>query len=133
MADRSTILAARIMGPALLIFGAALLAGRVNIAELVSTLVAEPTSRLFAAAVSVILGLVLAVLHNRWKTPTEIATTLIGWVLVLRGTSLLIAPVETITSFQPVFEVPALPFVSGGLMVVLGGWFTFVGFFRKAR
>jgi hypothetical protein len=63
MADRSPILAARIMGPALLIFGAALLSGRVNIAELVSTLVAEPASRLFAAAVSVILGLVL------WSAP----------------------------------------------------------------
>lgn len=131
MMDRSTILAARIMGPALSIFGAALLAGRVSMGDLVSTLIAEPTTRLFAAAVSVILGLVLAVLHNRWKTPTEIAITLIGWALVLRGTSLLIAPSETMTAFQPVFEASALPLVSGGLMFALGGWFTFVGFVRK--
>ncbi len=133
MADRPTLLATRIVGPALLIFGVALLAGRVNIPELVSTLVSEPTSRLFAAAISVIVGLVLAVLHNRWKTPTEITITLIGWVLVLRGASLLVAPVETLTSFQPVLEAPALPVVSGVLMLGIGGWFTFVGFLQKAR
>lgn len=132
MMDRSTILAARIMGPALLLFGAALLAGRVDLAELVAALVSDPALRLFAAAISVIAGLVLAVLHNRWGCPSAIAITLIGWLLVLRGASLLMAPPEVMTSFKWVIEAPVLPLISGSLMVAIGGWFAFVGFVRKS-
>ena len=131
MMDRSTILVARILGPALLIFGAALLAGRVDFAGLVAALVSDPALRLFAAAISIILGLILAVLHNRWECPTAIAITLVGWVLVLRGASLLIGSTDVLTSFRWVIEAPLLPLISGGLMVAIGGWFAFVGFLRK--
>lgn len=131
MMDRSTILVARILGPALLIFGAALLAGRVDFAGLVDALVSDPALRLFAAAISIILGLVLAVLHNRWECPTAVAITLVGWMLVLRGASLLIGSTDVLTSFRRVIEAPVLPLISGGLMVAIGGWFAFVGFLRK--
>ena len=131
MKDRSTILVARILGPALLIFGAALLAGRVDFAGLVAALVSDPALRLFAAAISIILGLILAVLHNRWECPTAVAITLVGWMLVLRGASLLFGSTDILTSFQWVIEAPVLPLISGGLMVSIGGWFAFVGFLRK--
>jgi hypothetical protein len=131
MMNRSTILVARMLGPALLIFGVTVLAGRVDFAGLVTALVSDPALRLFAAAISIILGLVLAVLHNRWECPTAIAITLIGWVLVLRGASLLIGSTDVLNSFRWVIEAPVLPLISGGLMVAIGGWFAFVGFVRK--
>jgi hypothetical protein len=125
------MLIARIMGPALLAFGTALLAGRIDLAALVEALVADPALRLFAAVISLILGLVLAVLHNRWRSPTEVVVTVIGWVLILRGASLLIAPPDMLTSLRPLIESPALPLISGGLMIAIGGWLAYVGFTGK--
>jgi hypothetical protein len=57
---------------------------------------------------------------------------LIGWLLVLRGASLLMAPPEVMTSFKWVIEAPVLPLISGSLMVAIGAWFAFVGFVRKS-
>jgi hypothetical protein len=131
MMDRSTILIARIMGPALIAFGAALLAGRVDLAALVNALVADATLRLFASAISLILGLVLVVLHNRWRRPPEIAITLAGWILILRGASLLVAPPAMLESFRPLIESTALPWISGGVMLVIGALLAFTGFVSK--
>lgn len=129
----SARLSARIVGPFVMAAGAAAVLRRDDLPVLVAGFRDQP-SLTFAVGLLVLLAGValLALHHHRWRSPAEIALSLIAWLFTLRGALLLLAP-DVILDLADRMLVSTPLIVGAGLAAVaLGVWLSLVGYRQAA-
>ena len=130
---QSTIVLARIVGPLLAVSGLALSARPGIIPRIIDAFAADPSAALLWGFMALLLGLTVLAFHQRWNGPVEIAITLLGWILILRGVILLLFPEEGIAVARTILNAaPQAIIVIGAVVAAIGGWISFMGFRRQA-
>ena len=120
----STRIFARILGPFLLILGAAFAAGRVSTLQLLAAFVESPALMFLSALFMLTAGLIILAFHNKWSSLCGAIISLIGWALVLRGASMLFLPGLVAYLLQPLLDNDLVPPIGGGVAALLGAWMT---------
>jgi hypothetical protein len=128
-----TRLMARIVGPFLLVFGAAVALRANTLPALVPALMQDAPLLFVTGFVTLAIGLVMIAAHNLWNGPAAIAISILGWLTTVRGALFLLAPnvVTTIAGDALRSQTPAL--AAGVVMALIGAWLAFVGWFAKPR
>lgn len=133
MPQASTPLMARILGPFLIVFGAAL-PGRFDAFDIIiPTFFQDAPLVLVAGGLGLALGSVMIALHTRWDGPAAIAITLFGWITFIRSALLVLAPSIVSSLAISIARLPALPLILAAILLMLGLWLTFVGWFAKSN
>lgn len=128
----STRLIARILGPFLVVAGAAAVLRRDDLLGLIESFQADPALTFVTGMLLLLAGLALMAVHQTWRTPAEIALSLTIWLLTLRGVFLLFAPAVLFDLADNVMAQTPLVVASGLAAVGVGVWLTLVGYRRAA-
>lgn len=84
--------------------------------------------QLFSGFFHLMLGLVYILLHNLWVNDWRIVITLIGWLVLLEGISIVYFPTQTKNIFRKyVREIP--PYLWGTVCLCLSVFLIYKGFF----
>ncbi|MCG9917340.1 MAG: hypothetical protein MH112_13405 [Phenylobacterium sp.] len=128
----STRLIARILGPFLVVAGAAAVLRRDELLGLIESFQADPALTFVTGMLLLLAGLALMAVHQTWRTPAEIVLSLTIWLLTLRGVFLLFAPAVLFDLADNVMAQTPLVVASGLAAVGVGVWLTLVGYRRAA-
>lgn len=79
----------------------------------------SPALMYFGGATAFVVGFFLIFFHNLWNTPQEIIITLIGWIAVLKGIFILVAP-ESIEKIMGFFSRPIIVLPTGIFVLIFG-------------
>lgn len=128
MRHDSTLIAARIMGPLLIIAGVMLITQTNRMLTALGGFLLNDALLITGGFISLIIGLVLITLHQRWDTISGSIITLIGYVATIRGGVLLLAPtlIHQVADVM-VSQARVLPIV-GCVMALLGVWLGYTGY-----
>ncbi|MFT3728751.1 MAG: hypothetical protein QM759_13085 [Terricaulis sp.] len=127
-----TRVAARIVGPYLMIMGAMLLMRAADMALMLPAFMQDGPLVLAAGAFTALAGLTLLALHHSFKTLAACTITIVGIVGTLKGAWLLIAPQLGAPLTAAVLRASPLLLVVAALMLLVGAWLSSVGWRRAA-
>ena len=124
----ATLNAARILGPLMIISGAALITQHARMISVIDAVIENDAFALMAGFVTVLLALLLLALHDYWRGFTQALISVLGWLALLRGVTLIFAPQIAHTMGVFVISHPLILPVAGCGVVFLGLWLVAVGF-----
>ncbi len=123
-----SIFLAQFFGLYLLLIALPLLGNPEHFFERYQACFEHETVQLFSGFFHMMLGLVYILLHNFWVNDWRIVITLMSWLVLLEGISIIYFPVETKNIFRKsVRAVP--PYLWGALCLCLSGFLIYKGFF----
>src|SRR5262245_15802594 len=117
---------ASIVGPFLLVLGAALALRSTALVTIVSAIVQNDALLLLICIVTLAIGLTLVGLHNLWNTLPAIVISLFGWLTAVRGAAMLLFP-HSLTEIWSRAVTPQLGVITGAAFALIGLWLTYVG------
>ena len=79
-------------------------------------------------AIALLVGILLTVSHNIWIANWEVIITIIGWLILLKGTLLLIFPDFMIRMSKNFLQNKTAYYVADGVIFILGIYLSYVGF-----
>jgi hypothetical protein len=129
----TTHIAARIVGPLLLIVGAVVIARMNDVALLIPGILSDGPLAFVTGLFTLICGLVLFAVHHHWKGAAAFVISLLAVLTIVRGVILMFAP----SFFAGVAHAalsgagPAMIIVVGAIALLIGAWLTFVGWFAR--
>ena len=128
-----TIFLSRLLGLLMLVVSLAMFLHRQAMAETASLVVHDRPLLFILGLITLVAGLAMVLAHNIWSGGAlPIVITLFGWITLIRGLILLLAPPDALVSlveridFEKFFDVPA------AITFVLGLYLTYMGF-RRSR
>lgn len=126
----TTRIAARIVGPIMVIVGAIVIARMDDIALLIPALLSDGPLAFITGVFTLICGVVLFAFHHHWKGVTAIIITLLAILTTVRGIILMFAPslVAGLLHAALTGAGPAL-ILAGIIALLIGAWLTFAGWF----
>lgn len=124
----TTLVAARILGPLFVLAGILLITQPDRVIVSIGGFLTNPSLMNLAAFMTLLLGLAIVTFHQRWDSFTAIIISVIGWVMVVRGGVMLLAPDLILATANFVErQRQALP-IGGCLAALLGVWLTYTGY-----
>lgn len=127
----TTRFCARVIGPLLLIIGAAVLIRFDDLVLMIPAILQDSPLAFITGVFTLIAGMALFTAHHHFGSAAAIVITILGGLTVVRGVSLLFAP-DLIASFaNTVLTSGAAVQIAGGVTLLLGAWLTFAGWFTK--
>ncbi len=127
----TTRFCARVIGPLLLIIGAAVLIRFDDLVLMIPAILQDSPLAFITGIFTLIAGMVLFAAHHHFGSAAAIVITILGGLTIVRGVSLLFAP-DLIASFaNTVLTSGAAVQIAGGVTLLLGAWLTFAGWFTK--
>ena len=128
-----TIFLSRLLGLLMLVVSLAMFLHRQAMAETASLVVHDRPLLFILGLITLVAGLAMVLAHNIWSGGAlPIVITLFGWITLIRGLILLLAPPDALVSlvesidFEKFFDVPA------AITFILGLYLTYMGF-RRSR
>ena len=82
----------------------------------------------FGGIMALIVGLLIVMHHNVWTASWTLIITIIGWLALVKGVSLLIVPDLMLKQFERMMSKPKLPLIAGVVALTMGlvlGYFSF--------
>lgn len=128
MKPDTTFIAARIIGPLLVVAGVMLITQPHRMLAALSSFMLDPATFMLAGFVSLGAGLVLVVLHNRYDSITAVIVSAVGWLMTLRGGVILLAPSVVTSGAELVSRTPNFMPIVGCVMALLGVWLSYTGY-----
>jgi uncharacterized protein YjeT (DUF2065 family) len=128
----ATRVAARIVGPILLLAGAVVIARMDDIVLLVPGILSDGPLAFVTGMFTLICGVVLFAFHHHWKGLPAIVISLLAVTTIIRGVILMFAPsiIAGLAHAALSGAGPAL-IIAGLIALLIGAWLTFVGWFAK--
>lgn len=121
---------AKVIGLYLLIVSIALLTNQQQFTLAINNLINNSALMFVIGFFTIILGILLVVSHNVWEMNWRILITLIGWIALLKGISILIFP-QYMDKISLVFiQNPHFAYAAGGVDLLLGLILCYYGFRR---
>ena len=128
----TTRFCARIIGPLMLIIGAAVIIRFDAIAAIIPALFEDAPLLFITGVFTLIAGAILFAAHHHWTSPAAIVISLLGVLTLVRGAVFIAAP-DFLASIatQAVQAQPAL-WIAGGVVLLAGLWLAYVGWLSKS-
>jgi hypothetical protein len=124
-----TIFLAKLLGLFTLVFAAALFLRGQDIVAAMLDLTHDRADLVLFGMLALASGLAIVLAHNRWSGAVlTIIVTVVGWVLVLRGTLILFLPSSLLDSFIAALEFERWIYLYAALPFLLGAYLTYAGF-----
>ncbi len=82
----------------------------------------------FSGVIALILGILLVVSHNVWRTDWTVVITVIGWLALIKGSLLLFFP-NAVLQLAKKLNDKNRYIITGGISFILGIYLTYKGFF----
>jgi len=83
---------AKVMGIYFIIVSVAMLVNMQQFKIYISNLINDPSQMFVAGFFTLILGILVVVAHNIWQWNWKVIITIVGWIGILKGTSLIFYP-----------------------------------------
>jgi|CXWL01.1.fsa_nt_gi hypothetical protein len=128
MKPDTTLIAARILGPLLVLGGIMLITQPHRMMAALNGFLIDEAMILLAAFVTLTLGLVLVTLHLRWDSFTAGLISVIGLATVVRGGFLLLAPDLVREASLYIGNLPNLFPIAGCVIALIGVWLAYTGY-----
>jgi hypothetical protein len=119
-----SLFVARVMAIAYLAAGIGMLGGKIDLSKLVKEFSKSPGLTYVAGFVTLILGMIVINYHNIWVQDWTVLVTLIGWIAVVKGVSLIAFP-QFIDAFKGVYKNTS---TWGAFVLIIGIVFGYFGF-----
>jgi hypothetical protein len=118
---------ARVLGPYLVILTLTTVARASDMRELASQFGASPTWAYVTGAFILLSGLIVVALHPYWRGAAAITVSVLGWMTVAKGASLLALPQTYISAVNSAVEPSIWWQISFVAMALVGAYLTYVG------
>jgi hypothetical protein len=124
-----TIFLARLIGLFSLVVSVAMFLHKQAMIETVTAMVRDQPLLFVLGMLGLLAGLAMVLAHNVWSGGAlPIVVTLFGWILLIRGTILLLLSPDTLVSLMDSIHFERLFYFSAGITLVLGLYLTYAGF-----
>lgn len=131
MPHTSTRSMARVIGPFVIVLGAALLLRADAMVQLVPGYLQNAQLMLLTGVVTLLVGLIMVAAHHSWNGLAAIVITIFGILTALRGAVILLAP-DLLERLWGSLGGPHAFLIACPILVLAGLWLTFVGWFAKS-
>lgn len=112
-----SIVLAQIVGISFMILGVSLFLNKKGTALVIEEMIQNKSVMWLAGLFTVFLGAVIVVLNNVWTSGLSLAVTILGWVTLIKGATILLFPEFTLSYYKK---------VNKGNIFAWGGAFIFV-------
>jgi hypothetical protein len=119
---------ARLIGPAFVVSGIAMLLNRDGYSVMVEEFLLSPALIYITGFLALLGGLAIVNVHNSWHWGWPLIVTVIGWLAVVGGIFRMVAPQHVQVLGSAVFTHPAVMIVIAIVSVALGGFVSFKGY-----
>lgn len=123
-----TFILARILGPVLIAGGVMLITQTTRIVSVMMGFLGNDTLLVFVAFLSLMVGLGLIALHNRWNSISAIIISVISWSFLVRGLLALFAPHWLHSGAQWILTNPLSLPIAGCVTALIGVWLSYAGY-----
>ncbi len=124
----TSIFLARLIGPAFLIMGLALLINRKHFFGIIEDVLANRALLYFAGLLALVPGLAIVLVHNVWTLDWRLIVTLFGWIAVIAGALRLLLPRQISRLGAAMLGREAVLIAGAGFYLVLGVVLSLVGY-----
>ncbi len=87
---------------------------------------------LFGGILALVVGYLLVTFHNVWVMDWTVIITVIGWIALIKGLTILIRPNWMIDLTKAFFNIKNIMKIEGIVVTVIGLLFAFLGFCPKS-
>ncbi len=128
MTDNSIFLA-RLLGPIFLVIGVGLLVNRTSYRAMAEEVLKSRALIYLFGAIAFSAGLALVLTHNVWVWGWPVIITILGWLMLIRGTLRIVVPQQVgDLASKLMARSPHLLTVSGAIALVLGAVLAWMGY-----
>ncbi len=124
----TTLFFAHLWGPIILAIGLGIFLSRSFYIRVYRDLEKDPLAVLLFGMVAMIIGGLQIIFHNAWGSLPEVIISIIGWGFFIKGAAFIIAP-KLVDRAGDIWAKKHLLPVSGIIMLVIGAYLTWLGFF----
>jgi hypothetical protein len=125
----TTIFLGKLLGLYLIVVSAAMLASKRRTLETLDEMARNGPWMLFSGMAATVAGLAIVLTHNVWKGGAlTLAVTLVGWVALLKGVSLLLTPPDMMAKAYQSMRFQRYFRLWMSAVLVLGLWVTLKAF-----
>jgi uncharacterized protein YjeT (DUF2065 family) len=119
----------QLLGLAMFSIGVGMLVHPEMLAKMFRNLEHDPVAVYLSGFLSLFLGYVLVAFHNTWSFDRSVIITIIGWLALLKGLSLLLFPTSLFSVSKKLTNSDTFLKIFPWYAVVLGSILLFFGFF----
>lgn len=123
-----SLLAAKLIGPVLLLMSVAPLFNRQLVSTMIDEVINSSTLLLFAGIMAFVPGLLLVNLHNIWVADWRIIITLFGWIALFAGVIRIVFPEQLKKIAGRMKDKTTLMRAALFINAALGGFLTLKGY-----
>jgi hypothetical protein len=129
-----TIFLSRLIGLLFICISVAMRARRQAFVDIASGVVHDPPLLFILGLITLTVGLAIVLGHNNWSGGIlPVVITLIGWITLIRGLFLLLAPRELVASLFEKMNFEKFFDVAFAITLFLGLYLTYMGFRPQRR
>ena len=129
-----TIFLSRLIGLFALVLSLAIVLHRKSFVEMASEMVHDRPLFFLVGLITLAIGLAMVLAHNIWSGGVlPVVITLFGWIQLIRGLILLLAPPDSLTSLFEKMNFEKVTIVAIAITAVLGVYLTYMGFRPQRR
>jgi hypothetical protein len=127
---QTSLFLARLIGPVMLVLGAALLINAREFRAVMDDFIANPTFAFLTGLMALPAGLAIVLTHNVWAADWRVLITLIGWLTIFKGAIRLLAPQQVTNIGRQLLAKPQILTISAAIWILLGAVLCFFGYVR---
>ena len=124
----TSLFLARLIGPVLLVVGAAILISRDNIRAMATDFLEHRGLIFLAGVLTLVAGLAIVLTHNRWEGGWPVVITLFGWLGVIGGAFRILFPDSVKSMGSAMLANNTYLTVGGAAELLIGAWLCYAGF-----
>jgi hypothetical protein len=127
-----TIYLGRLFGLLFLVLALAMVLHRQSFAEIAPLMIQDRPAFFLLGLITLTAGLAVVLAHNIWTGGLlPVIITLFGWITLIRGLIILLAPPEALASFLEKTNLASTINVGIAVSFVLGAYLIYAGFTRR--
>lgn len=124
----TSLFLARLMGPAAIVMGAAMLINPVNMREMANDFLKHRGLIFLAGILTLVAGLAIVLTHNVWVAGWPVIITIIGWLSVVGGIFRIVFPDSVKSIGEAMLQLSGGLTAAGVAMALIGGTLCYVGY-----
>ena len=86
----------------------------------------------FVGIMALVVGYLIVAFHNTWTCDVSVIITVLGWIALIKGIVILVAPKAMIALVRLIVEKSMFMKIEAILAIVLGLLFSYIGFCPKS-
>ena len=122
-----TLIITQVLGIIFSILGLSMLVNKKNMATVVEDMLHSQGLFWLTGLATLTIGVVMIGLNNGWNSGLQSVITIIGWLILIKGTAILLIP-KTMTLFYKKFVKDSMLIWAGLIILILGLLLVYKGF-----